>query len=148
METCDNKKNSAIYVTCPPEPCGSRIQYNTDLLNYRYRRFANDTENETNSEKFQDRSDETIETIEQLLRRLPQTRHQRSITSLEKLNEDLNNSFARIRREEDERVVGGRVSGPGSWPWLVALYKNGIFHCGGVILDESWIMTAAHCVQK
>lgn len=46
------------------------------------------------------------------------------------------------------RVVGGRLSGPGTWPWLVAILRNGIFHCGGVILDESWIMTAAHCVYR
>ncbi|KAJ9579974.1 hypothetical protein L9F63_004357, partial [Diploptera punctata] len=53
--------------------------------------------------------------------------------------------------EEDvghsKRVVGGQASQPGAWPWVVALYRDGRFHCGGVLLDENWIVTAAHCVD-
>lgn len=45
------------------------------------------------------------------------------------------------------RVVGGKKSQLGAWPWLIALYRDGFFHCGGVILDEAWVMTAAHCVD-
>jgi Secreted trypsin-like serine protease len=50
-------------------------------------------------------------------------------------------------REGEGRVVGGQASQPGAWPWVVALYRDGDFHCGGVLLDESWVMTAAHCVD-
>lgn len=49
---------------------------------------------------------------------------------------------------ESVKVVGGSESQPGSWPWLVAIYQDGIFHCGGVIINELWVMTAAHCVEK
>ncbi|KAG7203877.1 hypothetical protein KM043_017931 [Ampulex compressa] len=45
------------------------------------------------------------------------------------------------------RVVGGRASRPKAWPFLVAIYKDGKFHCGGVILNEWWILTAAHCLD-
>lgn len=45
------------------------------------------------------------------------------------------------------RVVGGRASEPKAWPFLVAIYKDGHFHCGGIILNELWILTAAHCVD-
>lgn len=45
------------------------------------------------------------------------------------------------------RVVGGRASQPKAWPFLVAIYKNGVFCCGGVILNEMWILTAAHCLE-
>lgn len=46
------------------------------------------------------------------------------------------------------RVVGGNPSQPAAWPWLVSIYKNGIFHCGGVLINEQWIVTAAHCVDR
>lgn len=49
---------------------------------------------------------------------------------------------------QNSRVVGGKPSQPAAWPWLVSIYKNGIFHCGGVIINELWIVTAAHCVDK
>lgn len=49
---------------------------------------------------------------------------------------------------QNSRVVGGKPSQPAAWPWLVSIYKNGIFHCGGVIINEFWIVTAAHCMDK
>lgn len=49
---------------------------------------------------------------------------------------------------QSSRVVGGKPSQPAAWPWLVSIYKNGIFHCGGVLINELWILTAAHCVDK
>lgn len=52
------------------------------------------------------------------------------------------------RRHVDSRVVGGRPSQPSAWPWLVSIYKNGIFHCAGVLVNELWVVTAAHCVVR
>lgn len=46
------------------------------------------------------------------------------------------------------RVVGGKPSQPTSWPWVVSIYKNGVFHCGGVLISDIWILTAAHCVDR
>lgn len=48
----------------------------------------------------------------------------------------------------DVRVVGGKPSQPAAWPWIVSLYRNGVFHCGGAILNPSWIITAAHCMDR
>lgn len=59
-----------------------------------------------------------------------------------------NNTTSRFSRSKDPRVVGGIASNPGAWPWLIALYQDGIFHCGGVILSDRWILTAAHCVNQ
>nr|XP_018909286.1 PREDICTED: serine protease nudel [Bemisia tabaci]XP_018909287.1 PREDICTED: serine protease nudel [Bemisia tabaci]XP_018909288.1 PREDICTED: serine protease nudel [Bemisia tabaci] len=56
-------------------------------------------------------------------------------------------TLKRMVREEEARVVGGSPSDPGAWPWLVLMNRDGYFHCGGVIIDESWILTAAHCMQ-
>lgn len=57
-------------------------------------------------------------------------------------------SKLREKREDILRVVGGKESAPKAWPWAVALYKDGNFHCGGVILDVKWVMTAAHCLDQ
>nr|XP_034181143.1 serine protease nudel [Osmia lignaria] len=63
------------------------------------------------------------------------------------------NEIGRNVSKEDDlvgsqlRVVGGRASEPKAWPFLVAIYKDGNFHCGGIILNELWILTAAHCVD-
>uniref|UniRef100_UPI0037E79510 ovochymase-2 n=1 Tax=Semicossyphus pulcher TaxID=241346 RepID=UPI0037E79510 len=43
------------------------------------------------------------------------------------------------------RVVGGVEALYGSQPWLVSLKYKGSHFCGGAILTDRWIMTAAHC---
>ncbi|XP_038561163.1 ovochymase-2 isoform X1 [Micropterus salmoides] len=43
------------------------------------------------------------------------------------------------------RVVGGAEAAYGSHPWLVSLQNRGSHFCGGAILSDRWIMTAAHC---
>jgi secreted trypsin-like serine protease len=53
---------------------------------------------------------------------------------------------------EDYRIVGGAVvTDPKAWPWQVALYRhvkgdNYAQACGGSIIAERWVLTAAHCV--
>ncbi|XP_038673371.1 serine protease 56 [Scyliorhinus canicula] len=43
------------------------------------------------------------------------------------------------------RIVGGNIAARGSWPWLVLLTLNGNVMCGGVLVQHSWVVTAAHC---
>lgn len=43
------------------------------------------------------------------------------------------------------RIVGGSLTSPGSWPWLVNIQLNGELMCGGVLLGDVWVLTAAHC---
>jgi len=49
------------------------------------------------------------------------------------------------------RIVGGREAQHCGWPWQVSvqrLGRYGWYHtCGGSIIHERWIITAAHCVS-
>jgi chymotrypsin-like protease len=49
------------------------------------------------------------------------------------------------------RIVNGENAIPNSWPMIVSLIDNPMstYHfCGGTILSESYILTAAHCVDR
>ncbi|XP_072920642.1 uncharacterized protein [Hemitrygon akajei] len=52
----------------------------------------------------------------------------------------------------EPHVHGGRVSLPGEWPWQISLHlkKKGKFRhsCGGSIISDHWIITAAHCFES
>ena len=45
------------------------------------------------------------------------------------------------------RIVNGLESVPHSFPWSVSLQYRGVHDCGGVILDQRHILTAAHCLD-
>lgn len=44
------------------------------------------------------------------------------------------------------KIVGGQQAVPGDWGWQIALIRNGAFICGGSLINNQWILTAAHCV--
>ncbi|CAG5849360.1 unnamed protein product [Menidia menidia] len=44
------------------------------------------------------------------------------------------------------RIVNGEEAVPHSWPWQVSLQQSNGFHfCGGSLINENWVVTAAHC---
>uniref|UniRef100_A0A8C9TKS8 pancreatic elastase II n=1 Tax=Scleropages formosus TaxID=113540 RepID=A0A8C9TKS8_SCLFO len=50
------------------------------------------------------------------------------------------------------RVVGGEDARPHSWPWQISLQysKNGGWYhtCGGTLISNEWVLTAAHCINS
>ncbi|CAL8296561.1 elastase 3 like [Gadus morhua] len=50
------------------------------------------------------------------------------------------------------RVVNGVDARPNSWPWQISLQyeRSGEWRhtCGGSLIAENWVMTAAHCINS
>lgn len=49
------------------------------------------------------------------------------------------NENRRKKRDELLRIVGGDRSSAHRWPYIVAIHKNGHFHCGGTIHTPEWV---------
>uniref|UniRef100_A0A2K6CGE8 pancreatic elastase II n=1 Tax=Macaca nemestrina TaxID=9545 RepID=A0A2K6CGE8_MACNE len=50
------------------------------------------------------------------------------------------------------RMYGGEEARPNSWPWQVSLQysSNGQWYhtCGGSLIANNWVLTAAHCISS
>ncbi|KAI7796445.1 ST14 transmembrane serine protease matriptase b [Triplophysa rosa] len=53
-----------------------------------------------------------------------------------------------IKPYKSSRIVGGKDSNEGEWPWQVSLHMKTQGHvCGASVISNRWLVTAAHCVQ-
>ncbi|XP_075062108.1 complement factor D [Mixophyes fleayi] len=43
------------------------------------------------------------------------------------------------------RILGGKESALHSRPYMVSLQLNGTHKCGGLLMSEEWVLSAAHC---
>jgi len=59
---------------------------------------------------------------------------------------DVAEEIERITGEHPARIQGGWPADKYEWPWIAALLNNGRQFCGGSLIDQKHILTAAHCV--
>ncbi|XP_078515096.1 transmembrane protease serine 12-like [Lissotriton helveticus] len=68
----------------------------------------------------------------------------------------LNNTNCGLRPLVDyptSRIIGGKTARDGAWPWQVSLEHYALFKgyehiCGGSVISEIWLLSAAHCFRK
>ena len=79
-----------------------------------------------------------------------------SIINCLNLSENCGSNGYNFENVSSWRIVGGQKANSSEWPWQVALRKEitlsgepfVLSTCGGSLINQNWILTAAHCVYN
>ncbi|XP_049961052.1 trypsin-7-like [Schistocerca serialis cubense] len=50
-------------------------------------------------------------------------------------------------RNDGSRIVGGQAADVSEFPWMARLTYFNRFYCGGTLINDRYVLTAAHCVK-
>lgn len=53
----------------------------------------------------------------------------------------------RLPDSMQNRIVGGQEATPGQFPYIVSLRWGDFHFCGGSVLSDKYVVTAAHCLE-
>lgn len=57
--------------------------------------------------------------------------------------------FSKVKCFQDQtKIIGGHNAEPNEWPFIAVLFNGGRQFCGGSLIDDIHILTAAHCVAQ
>ncbi|XP_026110759.1 LOW QUALITY PROTEIN: granzyme K-like [Carassius auratus] len=56
-------------------------------------------------------------------------------------------TFSKLADCSEVSIVGGKDVKKHQ-PWMVSIQMNQIHVCGGILIQDQWVLTAAHCQQK
>ncbi|XP_013191657.2 putative trypsin-6 [Amyelois transitella] len=60
----------------------------------------------------------------------------------------IRNDYAlRLDQKPNLRIRGGNTTDTLNYPYMAAIIINGRMWCAGAIVDENWVITAAHCLN-
>jgi secreted trypsin-like serine protease len=48
--------------------------------------------------------------------------------------------------DADPHITNGYTATHGQFPWQVAITIDNSYFCGGSLISDDWVLTAAHCV--
>ncbi|XP_061483883.1 enteropeptidase isoform X3 [Rhineura floridana] len=51
-----------------------------------------------------------------------------------------------ITQDHGTKIIGGSDAQEGAWPWVVSLHFNSRPVCGASLVNNEWLVSAAHCV--
>merc|ERR1712215_179873 len=57
----------------------------------------------------------------------------------------------KIENKGNDYIDGGQPTEVDEFPWMVNVlitYQKDTIHCGGVLINDRWVVTAGHCVEK